>query len=94
MGTIRLIGENEVVRKPERRGRRRGRGESRFLGRVRGVFAFLLVATVFIFAFCHRADMQNYVISHLYRWSRAELKSDPLRQSALNHENEVNRVAQ
>lgn len=88
MEMVRLVGEAEVVRKKERS----PHGFGRFLGRVRSVFAFLLVATVLVFAFCHSADLQNYVVSNLYKWSQVEFKSDSLRQNALKHENEVNRV--
>ena len=94
MGTIRLIGETEAPRKKARPSRGQGQSVGRFAGQVRGVFGLLFVAAVFVFAFCYRADLQNYVISKLYKWSQADLKSDTLRQSALNHENEVNRVAQ
>jgi hypothetical protein len=92
MGTIRLIGENEVVRSKPRRNQGRGRVVRRLFGCVRSVFGFLFVVAVFVFAFCYRADFQDYVISHVYRWSQAEMKSDTFRQGALNHENEVNRV--
>ncbi len=94
MGTIRLKGENKVVRKKQRRGQGSGQVVSRLFGCVRSVFGFLFVVTVFVFAFCYRQDFQGFVISNLYKWSQAELKSDTLRQSALNHENEINRVAQ
>ena len=90
MKTVRLIGETEVV---HRKGRRSHdfRG---FFGQVRSVFGFLLVATVLVFIFSYREDVQNYVVSNLYRWSQAELKSSSIRQAAINHENEVNRVTE
>ena len=83
-----LIGEAEVVRHQERR----AQGRRLVFGRIRSVFACLFVATVLVFTFCYRADLQDYTISHLYQWSQAELKTSSFRQSALNHENEVNRV--
>jgi len=94
MGTIRLIGDSdtEVARKKERR-RGHGQAVGRFLSGVRSLFAFLLVATVFVFAFCYSPELQNYIVTHLYKWSQAELQSSALRQGALNHENEINQVA-
>jgi hypothetical protein len=92
---IRLI-EREPVRKKKikRQVRVRVRGRRPFFGRVRGVFGFLFFATVLIFAFCFRADLQEYIVSKLYNWSQAETKSNSLRQNALDHEREVNRAAQ
>ena len=94
MEGVRLIGEREPAREIKRRHRDRGDVVDRVLVRVRGVFVFLFGATVFVFAFCHSTDLQNFVISNVYKWSQAELKSDALGQAALNHENEVNQVAE
>ena len=93
-GGIRFVGEREPARKMERRRRDRGDVIDRLLGRVRSLFVFLFVATVFVFAFCHSTDLQNFIVSKLYKWSQAELKSSALRQGALDHENEVNQVVQ
>ncbi len=99
-GTIRLIGESEVVPNRQRgsrgRGQRGERGQFRggFFGQIRSVFTFLFVAAILVFAFCYSPDLQKVIISNLYKWSQTELKSNALRQSAINHENEVNRVLQ
>jgi hypothetical protein len=94
MGTIKLIGEKEAVSKAPRPAMGRSRLAGWFFGRVRTVFALLFVLTLFVFAFSHSKELQNLIISKLYQWSQTELKSSTLRQDALQHESEVNRVAE
>ena len=93
-GGIRFVGEREPARKIKLRPRGDGQMVDRILVRVRSVFVFLFVATVFVFAFCHSVELQNLIVSKLYKWSQAELKSSTLRLGALDHENEVNQAVQ
>lgn len=90
MEMVTLIGETEVVHKKERR----ARGLRPILGRVRNLLAFLFVATVLVFIFNYREDLQYFIYSNLYNETQVELKSSSLRQNALNHETEVNRIAE
>ena len=90
LGLVKLIGNDEVS---HRRERHFSHG-SKFIGRARSLFGFLLVAASLVFAFCYREDLQDLLVSKLYQWSQAELKNGTLRQSALNHESEVNQVLQ
>ena len=92
MATVKFIGETEIVPKKARRAPGRGRGFGPIFGRARRVFAFLFISTVFIFAFCHRADLQGYIFSKIYKLSQGETQSNTIRQNAINHENEVNKV--
>jgi len=50
MERAKLVGEAEEIRQQEHRTDRR----HRFLGRVRGVFLFLLGLTLFVHAFCKK----------------------------------------
>jgi hypothetical protein len=89
MEMAKMVGEAEVVRKKERRARRR----HLFFGQVRGVFAFLFVATMFVYAFCKEKEFQNFIMARLDGLSQASVESDGFRKAALNHEKEVDEVA-
>lgn len=65
-----------------------------FFIRVRGIFAFLFLVTVLVFAFSYRTDVQTFVFTRLNHWSQVELKKSHLRQQAINHEDEINRIAE
>jgi hypothetical protein len=86
---IKFTGEREVVRKPERQFSRRPLS----FARVRGVFAFLFVATVFVYAFCNEKELQNFVFERLAVLSQAINSHDSLRQGALNYERQVDQIA-
>jgi hypothetical protein len=88
MEMAKLVGEAEAGRRKERRVRRR----HLFFGQIRSVFAFLFVATVFVYAFCKEQEFQNFIMAELDGLSQAAVKSDSFRQTALNHEKEVNEV--
>jgi hypothetical protein len=88
-----MVGEAEVIRLKERRKERRADRLHRFFAKVRRVFAFLLVSTVLVFAFCRREDLQDFIFSNLYKWSQASQRSDTFRQTALEHEKEVDDAA-
>jgi hypothetical protein len=95
MTLVKLIGEEPKVvpEKPKTRHVRRRRVVRRgILGRVRRVFAFLLVATVLVFAFCRREDLQDYLFSGLHSLTQEETQSSAIRNNALDHEKEVNQV--
>jgi cell division protein FtsL len=77
-----------------RRKKQRADRAADFFSRVRGVFAFLLLVTVLVFAFCHRTDVQNFIFTNFSHWSQVELKKSHLRQQAINHENEINRIVE
>jgi hypothetical protein len=89
METIKFIDERKVVRKPERQSSRRPVS----FARVRGVFAFLFVATVFVYAFCNEKELQSFVFDRLAVLSQAINSHDSLRQSALNYERQVDQIA-
>jgi ABC-type iron transport system FetAB permease component len=65
------------------------------LAQVRAVFVLLLVAAVMEFVFAHRDQIQQYAdakIDHTVAKVRASGDSSRIRQSAENHEKEVNDV--
>ena len=95
-----VIGANESsppptrVRKPARPARRPG---GRGLQMVRKIFVFLLGATLFVYAYNHQTQLQNYVNGRLdwvYTRINDASAAAALRQQTTERENEVNQASQ
>jgi hypothetical protein len=76
-----------------RRKTRSDRG-SRFFGRVRGIFIFLFVATIFVFSFNRRTEIQSLAFAEVHQALKHPIISDRLRQNAINYERQVDEIAQ
>src|SRR5664279_967251 len=67
-----------------------------FFGQVRGIFIFLFGATVWVFAFCHRAEMLDSASSKVGNWSQEVSKksftSNKIHQDAINYEMELDEI--
>jgi hypothetical protein len=59
MAMEKIVGQAEAEQRQEVRAQRR----SQIFSRVRGVFSLLLVATVAVFVFCYRMELQNLIFS-------------------------------
>jgi hypothetical protein len=66
---------------------------SQFFGRVRSIFVYLFVATIFVFAFNHHTEIQNLACAKLNPVIKKISAPDSLRQKALNYEKEVDEIA-
>jgi hypothetical protein len=79
---------------PVRRAPRRKAAGGRFFKKVRRIFIFLLGAAIVTFLLAHWNDLNSVAAQKVGRvMTQVEAKNkanDALRQSALNHENEVN----
>jgi len=67
---------------------------NQLIGRVRGIFVFLFVATIFVFSFNRHMEIQMYAsakISHAI--NHLSTASDRLRQNAVNYEKQVDDIA-
>ncbi|HTX20267.1 MAG TPA: hypothetical protein VMD27_00190 [Candidatus Aquilonibacter sp.] len=75
--------------------RRKVRAEHRrqLFGRVRGIFIFLLVAAIVVFAFNHYTEIQTLASEKFDAAVKKAAASDKLRQAAINYENQVDQVA-
>ncbi len=89
--------EEKIRRQLRREDRAEGRrqGVRWLLGQARGVFVLLLAATVLEFIFAHHTEIQQFADARIDRTVtslRSSNNPSPIRQSAVNHEKEVNQV--
>ena len=66
----------------------------KFFGNVRSIFVFLFVATIFVFSFNRRMEIQSLAFAKVHQVMKHSSTSDRLRQNALNYEQQVNEVTQ
>jgi hypothetical protein len=66
---------------------------SQFFGRVRSIFIYLFVATIFVFAFNHHTEIQSLAYAKLNPAIKKISATDSLRQKALSYEKEVDEIA-
>jgi hypothetical protein len=59
MAMEKIVGQAEAEQRQEVRAQRR----SQIFSRVRGVFTLLLIATITVFVFCYRVELQNLIFS-------------------------------
>jgi hypothetical protein len=85
-----VVGREEARRRRERNAWRR----SQFFGKVRGIFVFCSGATLFVLVFCHRLEFQQFASNLFGSLSGAGggNSSGSLRQSAINHEKELDEI--
>jgi len=66
----------------------------RFFGSVRGIFVFLFVATIFVFSFNRRTEIQSLAFAEVHQVLKHPTISDRLRQNAVNYEKQVDEATQ
>jgi len=77
----------------EKRRKRRADRRDHFFYRARGIFYFLLVATIFVFAFSYHMQIQTAAAGSLAQVIKKSSATDSLRQKSLNYEKEVDDIA-
>jgi hypothetical protein len=95
------FGEAEAQRQAEIRAYRqkaakaknREQVKDRIFGSLKRGFSLLIMMTVISFAFTHQEEIQKFIFSKVTRLA-APSNNSALRQSALNHQNEVDQIAQ
>jgi len=66
----------------------------RFFGSVRGIFVFLFVASIFVFSFNRRTEIQSLAFSEVHQVLNHTTISDRLRHNAVSYEKQVDEAAQ
>jgi hypothetical protein len=87
-------GAKEPSSQPNRSEPKRKKNHGQIFTSVRRGFAFLFMMAVLTYAYSNREELQNWVNSKVTRLMAPGNTSGMIRQSALNHEKEVNQVAQ
>ncbi len=82
---------NEWVRIDRQRKIRADR-RSRFFGRARGVFVYLFAATILVFVFNHRMEIQTIAYAKVGSAMKHSATSDKLRQDAVDYEKQVDDI--
>jgi hypothetical protein len=76
----------------ERRQKIRAERRVGFNARVRGAFVLLFFAAIFVFIFNHQVEVQIAASAGLHQAAKQITVSDKLRQQALKHEKEVDKI--
>jgi len=66
----------------------------RFFGEVRGIFVFLLLAAIFVFALNHYTEIKSLAATKLDAAITKANHANRLRQGAINYQNQVDQIAQ
>lgn len=99
-----MIDDGEINRRQELQIRHRGaarvRAREKFRRQLaagtRKVFVFLLGAAIVVFVVAHRTEIHSLAANKITRVAahiQVQAGASPLRQGALNYENEVNEIA-
>ena len=84
-------------RSPKKSRRQKPPSDGRIFTSVRRGFAFLIMMALLTLAYSNREDLQNWVNSKVTRLMASATnfsKQGEIRQSAVNHEHEVDQVTQ
>lgn len=80
--------------KSRRQSKLREDSRRRLFGSVRGIFVFLFVSTIFVFAFNHHVQIQTYASAKLDNAMNRITTSKRLRQYAVTYEQQVDEASQ
>jgi hypothetical protein len=70
----------------------RADGYDRLFGQVRSIFVFLFMATIFVFSFNRRTEVQRLAFAEVHQVLRHSTMSDRLRQNAIDYEKQVDDI--